>query len=299
VDVVYDRTWHMSLVSGEATRKTGTPRISVIVTDPPRDFPATAGRFKRIKFRRLRRSYAEATQLVAVSDGVRDSSAEFYGLPVDKIVTSYNFLDLARLEGLAESATDTPVADITKEFRIVTAGRLHEQKGMTYLLQAVRDLVNADGRRQIQLDILGDGVLRNELEAMARDSNLESNVTFHGFQSNPIPFFRRSHLFCLPSLFEGMPNSLLEAMALGVPVLSTDCPSGPREILQDGKFGHLVPAASPAALRSAITDAIDRYETWKALTIPALQHIEQEFSPQAGISRLEELIESVRSPRQF
>jgi glycosyltransferase involved in cell wall biosynthesis len=295
VDVVYDRTWHMSLVSGEATRKTGTPRISVIVTDPPRDFPATAGRFQRIKFKRLKRSYAEATQLVAVANGVRDSAAEFYGLPAEKIVTSYNFLDLDRLQRLAETAADSPAADITKEFRIVTAGRLHPQKGMTWLLQAVRDLVHTDGHRQIQLDILGDGVLRDELQALVRDWNLESNVTFHGFQSNPIPFFRRSHLFCLPSLFEGMPNSLLEAMASGVPVLSTDCPSGPREILQDGRFGHLVPPASSNDLRTAIADAIGNYEKWKELTNDALQRIEQQFSPAAGIKRLDRLIESVRS----
>ena len=130
IDVVYDRTWHMSLVSGEATRKTKTPRISVIVTDPPQDFPATAGRFKWIKFRRLKRAYAETTQLVAVSDGVRESAARFYDLPIDSIVTSWNFLDIERLDQLSEAESGSPSTDVSKEFNIVTAGRLHEQKGM-------------------------------------------------------------------------------------------------------------------------------------------------------------------------
>ena len=295
VDVVYDRTWHMSLVSGEATRKTGTPRISVIVTDPPRDFPATAGRFKRIKFKRLRRSYAEATQLVAVSDGVRDSAAAFYGLSPDKIVTSYNFLDFERLMKLQEDAkNETPSADTASEFRIVTAGRLHEQKGLAYLLTAMRELVQTDGFGQIQLDLLGKGVLEDQLRGMVRDFRLESNVTFHGFQANPIPFYMRSHLFCLPSLFEGMPNSLLEAMACGVPVLSTDCPSGPREILQDGRFGHLVPTADHEALRNSITDAIRNYDTWRGLTSSAKQHIDQNYSPAAGLDRLDRIVDSVR-----
>lgn len=293
IDVVYDRTWHMSLVSGEATRKTRTPRISVIVTDPPRDFPATAGRFRKIKFKRLRRAYSEATQLVSVSGGVRDSAAKFYDLPAESIFTSYNFLDLNRLRQLELAATETPHADVTKEFRIVTAGRLHEQKGMEYLLRAIQQLVHIDGHQQIRLDILGEGVLEDELRNMVREFQLDAQVKFLGFQANPLPFFLRSHLFCLPSLFEGMPNSLLEAMACGVPVLSTDCPSGPREVTQQGKLGRLVPTEDSDALRQAIGESIANYTEWKQLTVAARAHIEQNFSPAAGLGRLDRIIAAV------
>ena len=135
--------------------------------------------------------------------------------------------------------------------------------------------------------------MEDSLREMVRELKLEDQIAFRGFQANPIPAFMRSHLFCLPSLFEGMPNSLLEAMACGVPVLSTDCPSGPREVTQQGRFGRLVPPADATALRKAIGQAINNYDEWAHLTIEARQHIEQHFSPAAGLGRLDRIIESV------
>lgn len=294
IDVVYDRTWHMSLVSGEAVRKTQTPRISVIVTDPVRDFPATAGRFRKIKFKRLKRSYHEASQLVAVSDGVKQTAADFYDLPHDSIRTSYNFLDLDRLKRLSVESKESPAPETVSLFQIVTAGRLHEQKGMIYLLQAIRQLVS-EGFQQVRLDILGDGELAGSLKQFVKEESLQTHVEFHGFQKNPIPWFKRSHLFCLPSLFEGMPNSLLEAMAVGVPVLAADCPSGPREVLRDGEFGRLVPPADSLALKNAIADAIGQYSQWQALTKSAADYVQREFSPAAGLSRLEAIVSTIRN----
>ena len=94
-----------------------------------------------------------------------------------------------------------------------------------------------------------------------------------------------------------MPNALLEAMACRIPVLSTDCPSGPREILQDGRLGHLIPAADEQALADAIEDAMENYPVWYDKVSAAREHVENQFAPAAGIRRLEELIAEVAGER--
>src|SRR4029079_13309835 len=91
---------------------------------------------------------------------------------------------------------------------------------------------------------------------------LTSHVKWHGIVQNPYPYYRSADLFCLPSLTEGSPNVLIEALAVGTPVISTDCPSGPREILEDGRWGALVSMQSPPALAAALADRIANPATW-------------------------------------
>src|SRR5439155_13274103 len=133
----------------------------------------------------------------------------------------------------------------------------------TYLLDAVRDLVHVGGVRQVHLTILGNGPLESELQAFINQHQLQPHVTLAGFRANPLAYFSHANLFCLSSLYEGMPNALVEAMVCRVPVLSTDCPSGPREVLCDGKYGRLVPPADARALADAIDDAIQSQEAWQ------------------------------------
>jgi glycosyltransferase involved in cell wall biosynthesis len=293
IDIVYDRTYHMTLITAPAARQTQTARLSVIVADPNLDIDTNRERFRPIKRRLLTQAYRTADRVLAVSDGVRQAAIDYYALQSDQVTTLYNFFDIERIDRRMSESLPTAEQKQVGRFEIVAAGRLHPQKGFADLLAAVRDLVHDRGRKQIHLRILGTGSLEDELRSYIVQHQLESHVTLAGFHENPLPFFRQADLFCLPSLYEGMPNALVEAMLCRVPVLAADCPSGPREILQDGRLGRLSPPANPRALADAIDDAILHPETWQRLVPAARAHIEQQFSPQSGIQALESLFTDI------
>jgi len=104
--------------------------------------------------------------------------------------------------------------------------------------------------------LLGEGPERANLDSLVRDLGVADRVAMPGFVTNPYPYVARSSVLVLSSVSEGTPNSLLEAMALGVNMVSTDCGSGPREVLRDGEYGRLVPVGSPEAMAEAIVAAI-------------------------------------------
>jgi glycosyltransferase involved in cell wall biosynthesis len=294
IDVVYDRTYHMTLIAAPAARQAGVKRVSVIVTDPERDFAGNVERFRFLKGRLLRRAYQTADRVVAVSEGIHRAAIEYYGLLPEKVLTIYNFFDIERIDRLmAEPLPTDEAASRAGRFEIVAAGRLHPQKGFLYMLEAIRELVQQRGRKHVHLRILGTGPQEAELKSFIAQHQLQAHVTLVGFRQNPLPYFRQANLFCLSSLYEGMPNALVEAMLCCVPVLSTDCPSGPREILSGGRLGRLVPPADSQALADAIEDALLHPDEWQSRVSAARAHIEQTFSPNEGIRRVEELLSGV------
>jgi len=105
--------------------------------------------------------------------------------------------------------------------------------------------------------ILGEGELRIDLEALVKDLGLDDEVLMPGFHANPFAWMSRSAVFVFSSIFEGLGGALIQAMACGTPVISTDCPSGPAEILEEGKWGRLVPVGDVAALAEAIKATLD------------------------------------------
>jgi glycosyltransferase involved in cell wall biosynthesis len=126
------------------------------------------------------------------------------------------------------------------------------QKGFDTLLRA-----HAQLHDDIRLVILGEGPLRPRLERLARDLGIDHRVDFAGFLTNPYPCYRASDAVVLSSRWEGLPTVLIEALSLGTPVVSTDCPSGPAEILEDGRWGRLVPPDHPVALARAISATLE------------------------------------------
>jgi glycosyltransferase involved in cell wall biosynthesis len=294
IDVVYDRTYHMTLVTAGATRRVPTPRVSVIVADPARDFEGNAEWFRFIKRPMLRRAYQTADRVVTVSEGLRKTSIAHYGLAPEKVLTLHNFFDIERIDRLmAEPLPSGEARTGNDQFEIVAAGRLHPQKGFQYLLEAVHELVHKRSHYQLRLRILGDGPLRGALEKYVADQALKASVFLPGYRENPLPYFRQANLFCLSSLYEGMPNALVEAMLCRVPVLATDCPSGPAELLYGGRLGRLVPPGDSKRLADAIEDAMLNPDRWKSRVPAARTHIERSFSPEAGIERLEALLTSL------
>jgi glycosyltransferase involved in cell wall biosynthesis len=138
---------------------------------------------------------------------------------------------------------------------LIAAGRLAPWKGFSDLIRAIKEL---SSRRYVRLLILGDGPLRSELEALIVELDLSDVVRLHGYVENPLKFFAHADVFVLSSHVEGLPNVLVEAMMCGCTPVSTDCPTGPREVLQNGKYGYLVPVGDPVALAAGIELALDK-----------------------------------------
>ncbi|CAK8714181.1 Glycosyl transferase family 1 domain-containing protein [Candidatus Electrothrix laxa] len=137
---------------------------------------------------------------------------------------------------------------------VISAGRLAQEKGFSDLITAfkiVRKSIDAS------LVILGDGPLREELELQIRNYGLNANVHLIGFRENPLKYFVKADVFVLSSYVEGLPNVLVEAMMCGCTPVSTNCPTGPSELIQSGKYGYLVPVGDVEAMANAIETAID------------------------------------------
>jgi glycosyltransferase involved in cell wall biosynthesis len=136
---------------------------------------------------------------------------------------------------------------------VLGVGRLQKAKGFPLLIESFAQVARTN---ECRLMILGEGVERAGLEQLVRKLGLERSVTLPGFVVNPLPYMRRARVFVLASEYEGMPNSLLQAIACGTAVVSTDCESGPREILANGDRGRLVPVGDVKAMTEAIIDAL-------------------------------------------
>lgn len=197
--------------------------------------------------------YPCADRLHAVSEGVANSLVEHLGVSRESISVVYNpLVTPALLENSEKSLFDCLPEPLPSSF-IVAAGRLAREKDFSSLIRAfalVRD------HRDIALVILGEGELRSELEAEVRGLELEKHVVLPGFVTNPFPIFRAAEVFVLSSAWEGLPGVLVQSMAVGTPVVSTDCPFGPSEILENGKWGRLVPVGDSQSLASAIVETL-------------------------------------------
>lgn len=175
----------------------------------------------------IRFSSIRADKTVCISKNVEYDMRNFFKIKEKKLCTIYNPVDIKSLLTIEEDYTFDK--EFNDYFNIVTMGRLTYQKGQWNLIYAIKDIVVQYPK--VRLYILGDGELKNELEELVKKLELEEHVFFLGFISNAHKFLRQCDLFVLTSLFEGLGNVLLEAMALGLPVISTDCKSGPREII--------------------------------------------------------------------
>jgi len=166
-------------------------------------------------------------------------------------------------------------------------GRFYHQKGFDLLLRAFARL--KDRYAQWTLTILGDGPLRDELQRLCEKLGVSERVFLPGRVKNPEHFLKQAELFVLPSRFEGFPNALCEAMACGLPVIASDCPSGPREIIRDGKDGVLVPNQDIRALTGAMGWLMSNEAERNRLAAAAVEVIER-FGMEKIIKRWESVL---------
>lgn len=214
----------------------------------------------------IRFLYKRADRIIAVSEYIKDCLVDKFVADPSKVTVIYNPVDSERITAMAREDAlhpwfkeDVPI--------IINVGRLSAQKNQRELILALPEL---KGSSNCRLVIIGEGELEDELRRMAASLGVDNRVLFMGHQDNPFKHIARSRVFVLPSLYEGFPNVLVEAMAAGCPVIAADCPSGPSEILKpespkcgeseglvETRYGMLFPSGDRQAMISGIKKLID------------------------------------------
>jgi glycosyltransferase involved in cell wall biosynthesis len=203
------------------------------------------------------RIYPWADAIIAVSAGVADDFSLTTGIPREGITTIYNPIVTPELFSKSQAPLDHPWFTPGTPPVILGVGRLHQQKDFPTLLRA---FARVRAQQDVRLIILGEGkaaASRTEILTLAAQLGIADDVALPGFVANPFAYMARAAVFVLSSAWEGLSNVLIEALACGCPVVSTDCPSGPAEILENGKYGPLVPVGDDAALAEAMLSVLN------------------------------------------
>jgi len=198
--------------------------------------------------------YPHADRLIAVSEGVAKELLDFVPRLRGKVVSVPSPLAVDQIRTRAQAGIPSWAEHIFDKRTVLACGGLNCRKGFDVLLRAFAQLIHK--LLDLHLLILGEGKGRSSLERLVDRLGLRDRVFMPGFQSNPYPFFTRADVFVLSSRYEGLGMVLLEALCLGVPTVAVDCPHGPREILQDGRAGILVPPENPIAMAEALRQVL-------------------------------------------
>jgi len=270
---------HANMVALVAQKIAGT-KTSVVITlhNTPSEKQKHRTAFEKLRFRRMVHvAFPWSQAIVAVSGGVADDYARETGLDRERISVVFNPVITPELQRQASEPVSHPWFNATIPV-ILNVGRLTPQKNQQLLIRAFHRVRES---REARLVILGEGELRHELETLITRLDLSRDVWMPGFVENPYAFMARAALFVLSSSWEGLPTVLIEALAVGTPVVSCDCKSGPDEILRGGELGRLVPEGDVDALAAAITGELDRRQPGAG----RLQHPLNEFSLECAVDR--------------
>jgi glycosyltransferase involved in cell wall biosynthesis len=226
--------------------------------------------------------YRRASHIVAISQGIAAELRDNLHIPDTRISVIHNPVAVAQVTEQAHQPVDLKASQAPV---IIAAGRLVPPKNYPLLLQAVALVLQ---QQHAELYILGEGPEKANIEDLAAALGISSHVHLLGFWPNPHPYVAQADLFALSSDYEGFGNVLVEAMALGVPIVATDCPYGPREILADGKYGVLVPTNDEHALAEAILSLLRSPDRRRTLIADARVRAE-DFSTEKTVSLYERL----------
>ena len=214
-----------------------------------------AGPLKRWRrYREVKRIYAGASDLICVSAGVADDMAKILGRDRSLFHVLPNPVVTPEHGKLAREPVDHPWFGPGKPPVVLGVGRLGRIKNFPLLVKA---FARVHASRDCRLVILGEGKHRARLLALAQKLGVDHAMDLPGFVHNPVAYMARANLFVLSSRWEGFGNVLVEALACGTPAVSTDCPSGPSEILRNGRYGPLVPVDDEVALAQAMLDCLE------------------------------------------
>ena len=224
--------------------------------------------------------YGEFSHVVAVSNGVKESVVAATSLIDERITSIYNPIFTSDILISAKSKPNHHWFYDDGPPIVLGVGRLVDQKDFPTLIDAFRISLNT---RLLRLIILGEGPNRHQLESLVHLHNLDSYVSLPGWNGNPYAFMSRASLFVLSSRREGFGNVIVEALACGCPVVSTDCPAGPSEILKDS--GSLVPVGNAEALSKAMLCALNQ-----SVDKSSLRRLAEQFNMEKSMQKYEKVI---------
>jgi glycosyltransferase involved in cell wall biosynthesis len=213
-----------------------------------------------------------AAKLIMTAVAGKTDAVDNWRIRKEKIEIIHNPQDISELQRRAAELPDHEWLRNKTVPVIIGAGRLTRQKGFDKLLAAFTLVSN---RRDARLLILGRGELEGDLRAIANESGISDRVQFLGFQTNHLQYISRADVFVLSSIWEAMPMVIAETMAVGTPIVSFDCPSGPREMLDGGECGFLVPDQDIGLLAEGVEYALDHQEESKKRALKARRKVEQ------------------------
>jgi glycosyltransferase involved in cell wall biosynthesis len=252
-DVLLSAASHVHLPALHAHRKAGAPCRIVLRVSNHLSRQGT----RTITPTLARRFYPRADAFIAVSQSVADDLIGAIALPRQRVTAIYNPVVTRELLARAEEPLDHPWFAAGEPPVVLGVGRLVKQKDFPTL---VRAFARVRERRPARLLLLGETKKprrRRRLEELIRELGVDEDVAIEGFVDNPLPYMRGAAVFALSSAWEGLPGALIEAMACGCPPVSTDCPGGSAEILDQGRLGPLVPVGDDAALAEAIVQQLE------------------------------------------
>ncbi|WP_171908139.1 glycosyltransferase [Natrialba sp. SSL1] len=228
----------------------------------------------------MRIFYPYSDEIIVMSNMGNEDLSSNYSINDDKISIIHNPVNVKNILEMKEESAGVP--DFNSEFVISSAGRLAEEKDFSTLIESFYYLQQS---LDVELVILGEGEKRDELEQLTNQLGIEEQVSFPGFVDNPYKYISRSDVFVLSSKWEGFGNVLVEALVCETAIVSTNCPGGPNEILQKGKYGKLVPVGDSEALAKAIQESL-----FSPIDKNHLQDRGMDFSIESKVDEYEQLL---------
>lgn len=280
-DVLFASRTHTNLAAVAAGRLTGADVYVAITEHSP--FTHQPTRKDRATAALAARLYPYADDVIGVSAGVAETVVEHTGVDPDGATVLNNPIDITAIQSGAEEPVEEAWLDDPEIDPIVAVGRLKASKDFGTLLRSFATV--HERRPGTRLVIVGKGAERDRLETLADDLDVADSVTFTGYTDNPYAYMSRASVFAMPSTVEGLPTVLIEALACGCTIVSTDCQYGPREILDDGRYGRLTAVGDADQMADTICDALDD-PTPPERSRDRAQH----FSMAAGADRYESYI---------
>lgn len=289
-DIILSALTYANLVAIWANYRTKSP-VPVVVSEriALSTYCSSPSNARKWRWRYLpalvRQSYPLADAVVAVSGHVADDLVSVIGLPTDLVTAIHNPVVDDALRHCAQQAPQHKWFAQDAVPVILAVGRLTEQKGFAALLHA---FARVRAKRPAYLVILGEGKQRQALQRLALELGISADVDMPGFVTNPFQYMARASVFVLSSEYEGLPGVLIQALACGCPIVSTDCPGGSREILADGRYGALVSVGDADDMAQAVLAQLDNPPPRDILLRRA-----EDFSVEHGVNNYLALLDTV------
>lgn len=289
IDAIYDRTFHMTMIAGKASGN--VRRVSTIVSPPHLALPLVETRFVELKRRRLAKAYRASSAVVAVSQQAASSAEAYYQLAPDSVTVIRNPVDRNALS----DATHQVSLGTANQTRLVCVGRMTSEKGQSDFIQAIQAVLQCwpESRPPLSVRLVGDGPLRRSLETQVAEASLGQTIQFVGALPNAAAEIQAADALILPSRFEGMPNVVLEAMALGTPVIATRA-GGTVELEKNEPTIFWAQPGNVDSISNAILQFAKDPNAAQRHVVAATKLIETDHDVKQAVQRIERLLAGER-----